>query len=132
MNVTHRAPKFTNITLWIIQLVLAGSLIWSVAMKLFQPINKLAATWPWTAQVPYALVKWTALVDLLGALGLVLPTLLNIRPQLTSFTAFGVIGLMISAIIFHVSRGEASLIGVNIVFICLAAYVAWGRFKQAR
>ncbi|RYF46110.1 MAG: DoxX family protein, partial [Cytophagaceae bacterium] len=115
MNVTLRSPKFTHISLWIIQLVLAGSLGWSVAMKLFQPINKLAAMWPWTAQVPYALVKWTALVDLFGALGLILPTLLNIRPQLTSFTALAVIGLMICAIIFHVSRGEASLIGVNII-----------------
>jgi hypothetical protein len=37
---------------------------------------------------------------------------------------------MISAAVFHISRGEASLIGMNIFFLLLAAFVAWGRSKK--
>ena len=100
-------------------------------MKLFQPTEKLAAMWPWAGQVPVALVKFTGLVDLLGAIGLIVPSLLRIKPKLTPMAAIGIIVLMISASIFHVSRGEASQTGVNIVFAGVAAFIAWGRFSRA-
>jgi hypothetical protein len=98
--------------------------------EIIQPTEKLAAMWPWTDQVPAALVKLTGMVDLLGAVGLILPSLLHIQPKLTPIAAIGVIVLMLCASIFHIVRGEASLIGVNIVFAAIAAFVAWGRFKK--
>ena len=71
----------------------------------------------------------TGLFDLLAALGLVLPGVLRKRPELTVYAAYGTILLMIAASVFHVSRGEASLIGINIFFLALAVFIAWGRRK---
>lgn len=120
-----------HIALWVVQILLAASLVWSAWMKLFQPINQLAAMWPWTGQIPATLVKLTGIVDFLGAIGLILPALLRIRPQLTPIAAGCIIVLMMCAITFHALRGEASVIGFNIVFALLAAFVAWGRFTKA-
>ena len=122
--------KALNIWLWIAQVLLAASLIWASSMKLFQSIEKLALMWPWVAQVPPALVRFTGIVDLLGALGLILPTLTRIKPILTPVAAICIIVLMICAGTFHVIRGEASVIGVNIGFAIFAAFIAWGRWKQ--
>ncbi|OZI09729.1 hypothetical protein BWI93_02365 [Siphonobacter sp. BAB-5385] len=123
--------RILHVTLWLIQLLLAASLLWAASMKLFQPLDQLAAMWPWTNQVPRSVVTLTGMVDVLGALGLVVPMLLNVKPALTPLAAVGVILLMITASIFHIARGEASLIGVNVVFALLAAGVAWGRWTNA-
>lgn len=126
----QKSLKAINITLWIAQVLLAATFIWGGSMKLFQPIEKLFAMWPWTGQIPAALVKLTGIIDLSGAVGLILPSLLRTQPKLTPITAIGVIALMICASIFHIVRGEASVIGVNIFLAVIAAFVAWGRFKK--
>ncbi|MBO0949571.1 DoxX family protein [Fibrella forsythiae] len=131
MTSNKRPSKVLHITLWIVQILLSVSLIWASLTKLFQPIAALSAMWPWTGQLPIGVVRATGLVDLLGGLGLVLPSLLRIRPGLTSITAGCVVLLMICAAIFHVVRGEAAVIGVNIVFALMAAFVAWGRGQKA-
>lgn len=87
--------------------------------------------WPWAGQVSPSFVKFTGIIDLLGAVGLVFPALLRIRPWLTPLAATGIVLLMIAASIFHVSRGEASLIGFNIVVAAIAAFIAWGRYVNA-
>ena len=122
--------KALHITLWIVQVLLAAMLLWAAGMKLFQPVSQLAQQWPWTGQVAPVLVRFTGIIDLLAGFGLILPTLLRIRPRLTALTALLVIVLMITATIFHISRGEASVTGVNIVFAVMAAFVAWGRNKR--
>lgn len=120
-----------HITLWLAQVVLAIVLGWAASMKLFQPIEKLSAMWPWTGQIPVLLVKLSGIVDLIGAIGLILPALVRIKPQLTPIAALGIIVLMVCASIFHIARGEASGIGVNIVFALIAAFIAWGRLTKA-
>lgn len=84
---------------------------------------------PWALDNP-GLLKFTGIIDLLGGIGIVLPAALKIQPKLTVFAAYGTIALMIAASIFHISRGEASLIGMNIFFFILAAFVVWGRTKK--
>jgi uncharacterized membrane protein len=110
-----------------VQILLSAGLVWSASLKLFQPIEKLAAMWPWTGQVSNSLVKFTGVVDLLGGLGLVLPMLLKIKPRLTYFAALGIILLMVAASIFHISRGEGGQIAPNIIIALMAGFVAWGR-----
>ncbi len=127
----HNPSKTLNITLWIAQILLAATFIWAASMKLFQPIEKLSAMWPWVGQVPVALVNFTGVIDLLGALGVILPALFRIRPKLTPITAVAIIILMICASVFHIVRGEASVIGVNVIFALIAAFIAWGRFGKA-
>jgi hypothetical protein len=129
MTTQQHPSKALHIALWIAQVLLAATLVWAAAMKLFQPVDKLAAMWPWTGQVSITLVKLTGIADLLGGLGLVLPALLKMRPPLTPIAAVAIVLLMISAGIFHIARGEAALIGVNIFVAFLALFIAWGRSR---
>lgn len=110
---------------------MAASFIWAAYMKLFQPIEKLSAMWPWTGQVNSTLVRGTAIADLLIGLGLILPTALRIQPRLSIVAAIGAVILMICASIFHIARGEAAVIAVNIINALLAVMIAWGRYKKA-
>ena len=100
-------------------------------MKVSQPIDQLSKMLPWTAQVSEALVRFIGVAEILGALGLILPSLLRIQPKLTPIAAVGLALVMLFAAAFHISRGETPAIGMNFVLIALAAFVAWGRFKKA-
>ncbi|UPK68163.1 DoxX family protein [Chitinophaga filiformis] len=129
---TNQQPssRALNIVLWIAQVFLAAGFLWAAAMKLLQPIEKLAAMWPWTGEVPSLIVRLLGIIDLLGALGLILPALLRIKPRLTATTALAIIALMICASVFHIVRGEAAAIWFNIFFAAIAAFIAWGRGKK--
>lgn len=126
-----QSSKALNAALWLAQSLLALTFTWAVYMKLFSPADKLAAMWPWTAG-HQALVKFTGIVDLAAGFGLILPMLLRIRPVLTVYAAYGAVLLMAAASIFHISRGEASQIGINVFFAALAIFIAWGRRKALR
>lgn len=123
------SSKALNIALWVAQGILALIFLWAAYTKLFQPLEEAAKMLPWAKDNP-GLVKITGVVELLGAIGIILPAALRIQPKLTILAAYGIIALMISAAVFHISRGEASLIGMNIFFLLLAAFVAWGRSKK--
>ncbi len=126
---TTKSSKGINIALWIAQVLIALTLVWGAYAKLLQPIEETAKMMPWVLENP-TLVNLTGIIDLLGAIGIILPAALKIQPKLTVLAAYGVIALMIAASVFHISRGEASLIGMNIFFLILAAFVAWGRTKK--
>jgi uncharacterized membrane protein YphA (DoxX/SURF4 family) len=130
MTRTQQPSKLMNASLWTAQAVLAVSFMWAGGMKLFQSPNELARMWAWTADNA-SLVKLTGVLDVLAAIGLILPGLLRIQPQLTIFTAYGTIALMVAASIFHIARGESSLIGVNIIFAMIVIFIAWGRATKA-
>lgn len=119
-----------NILLWVVQLLLTALFVISGMMKLGYPIDKLAALYPWTGQVPAIYVRLLGIVDLAGGLGLLLPALLRIKPTLTVWAAIGIMVLMILATLFHISRGEASVTGFNLVVTLLAGIVVWGRTKK--
>jgi len=129
MTSQSQPSKTLNVVLWTAQILLALFFMSGTVMK-FMPIQKISAIMPWMGQLPPLEVRLLGVVDLLGALGLILPAALKIRPMLTPWAAIGIIVLMICATIFHISRGEASVIGVNIVVIIVAIFIAWGRFKK--
>lgn len=128
MKNQNTMSKNLNIILWIAQGLLAALFLSGAGMKLFMPADKLAAMWPWTA-ANRSLVIITGVFDGLIGLGLVLPMLFGFMPQLTFYAAIGAILLMIAAILFHVSRGEASQIGINVFALIAAIFIAWGRFN---
>lgn len=125
-----KKSKVLNVLLWIAQSLIALTLIWAAYAKLLQPIEETAKMLPWALDNP-GLLTFTGIIDLLGGIGIILPAALKIQPKLSVFAAYGTILLMIAAIIFHISRGEASLIGMNIFFLILAVFVVWGRTKKA-
>ncbi|WP_255441863.1 MULTISPECIES: DoxX family protein [Corallococcus] len=101
----------------------AGTGLW----KLLTPIPRIAELIPWAGQVPAAFFLATGVIDLLGGVGLVLPALTRIQPGLTWLAALGCALLQVSAIVFHLSRGEAANTPFNFFLVFLALFVVWGR-----
>lgn len=123
MTNEQKTSRTWNVTLWIAQGLLAVTFIWAGFMKIIQPAD---LPFPWVKD--HASLVWiTGIVDLLAGIGIIFPALLRIQPKLTIYAAYGTIVLMIAAIIFHISRGEADDIGFNIFMVFLAAFIVWGR-----
>jgi uncharacterized membrane protein YphA (DoxX/SURF4 family) len=130
MTGKQQSSQAVHIILWIAQVLLAALFIMGAIMK-FQPIAKISVMMPWMGQVPVWFVRLLAIVDLAAALGLILPSLLRIKPKLTPWAAIGSMMLMLCASVFHVARGEASAIGLNIAAAFIAAFIVWGRFAKS-
>jgi putative oxidoreductase len=124
--------KGLSIGLWIVQAILAAGFGMAGLTKLAQPIAELAKSMPWVATVPEGLVRFIGLSELAGAVGLIFPSLIRIKPVLTAWAGTGLVAVMVLAAIFHLSRGEPQMLPVNIVLAGMAAFVAWGRFGRAR
>jgi hypothetical protein len=118
-----------NVALWIVAGVLAAAFLAAGAMKLSQPRKKLADSgMGWVEDFSDGAVKGIGALEVLGALGLILPAALNIAPVLVPVAATGLALVMVGAVITHARRREPQLIVVNVVLLALAAVVAWGRF----
>lgn len=115
-----------NITLWIIQGILGLGFIFSGWMKAFQ-YEKAKVSWSWVKEVSRGLVFFIGIMELLGVLGLILPQATNIAPVLTPIAAIGLAVIVLLGAVFHAKRKEYQEIGVNIVFLVLAVFVAMGR-----
>lgn len=129
---TARAPhQALNTGLWVVQVLLfttfAGTALW----KVLTPIPQLAAMIPWAGQVPAAFMYGTAVIDLLGGVGVLLPALTRIKPGVTPLAALGCAALQICAIVFHLSRGEGVNTPFNFLLVALSLFVAWGRRSKA-
>lgn len=128
---TTSNSKTLNIALWVVQVLLAALYLMAGSTKLFQPIEEMAKMLPWVAEVPSGVVRFIGLSELLGGVGLLLPSILRIQPGLTPIAAVGLAVIQLLAAIFHVSKGETSVIGANILFMAMALFVAWGRMAKA-
>lgn len=128
---TATTSKAFNIALWLAQVVLGGMFIMAGIMKSFTPITELTPQLPWAAEVPEMLVRFIGVSELLGGLGLLLPSLLKIKPVLTPVAAVGLAVVMVFAIIFHITRSEFPAVGFNLILGLIAVFIAWGRFKKA-
>ncbi len=82
--------------LWLAQFLMFVAFAVAAWMKTMTPISKLAATWPWTGQLPGPVVRGLGLIDLLGGAGVFLPALLDILPQLSVPAALGCVALQLS------------------------------------
>ena len=122
--------KVMNIALWVLQVLLGLVFIMAGVTKGFQPIESMVESMPWVTTVPAALVRFIGISELLGGLGLLLPSILRIKPHLTVWAVIGLTVVMVLAAVFHASRGEFGVIGVNALFIASTAFVAWGRSKK--
>ena len=123
--------KGLHVGLWIVQVLLCLTFVGTGIWKLTTPIAALAAKMPWMGQVSPAFLYATAAFDLLGGLGVLLPSVTRIKPGLTVLASLGLVALMACAIAFHVSRGEAAKTPFNFVIVALALFVAWGRHSKA-
>ncbi len=118
-----------NVVLWILAGLLAVAFAGAGLMKLAQPKAKLAASgMAWTEDFSDSQVKGIGAVEVLGALGLILPAALGIAEILTPLAAAGLAITMVGAAITHLRRGEGSMVPINVVLGGLAVFVAVMRF----
>ena len=119
-----------NLALWIGAGLLAGVALAAGISKTFVPKQRLAAVHGggWTAGVSAGFVKTLGVLELLAAAGLILPAAVGIAPLLVPVTAACWVLLMAGAMITHGRRGEAPLVLLNLVYLALALFIAWGRF----
>jgi uncharacterized membrane protein YphA (DoxX/SURF4 family) len=115
--------------LWIVQALLAAIFLITGMTKLTQPRQKLAAgPMRWAADVTDAQFRTIGLVEVLGAIGLILPAALGIAPLLTPLAAVGLVLTMVGAIRTHVRYAEMDRLAVPIAVFALALFVAVASF----
>jgi len=116
-----------NYALWIVQGLLAALFLFAGGMKLVLPLEKLTGPFP----LPGLFIRFIGVCEVLGALGLILPGLLRIRPGLTPLAAAGLVIIMIGATVLTLMGGELTAAVVSAVVGLLAAFVAYGRWRLA-
>lgn len=117
-----------NIALWLIAGLLAVAFLAGGIMKLTQPRDKLAERgMGFVEDFGDGRVKAIGALEVLAAVGLVVPAPLGVAAVLVPLAALGVVLLMVGAIVVHVRRGETNLIVFNLAILALAAVVTWGR-----
>jgi uncharacterized membrane protein YphA (DoxX/SURF4 family) len=117
-----------NVVLWIIAGLLAVAFGAAGLMKLTQPKDKLAPNMAYVEDFSGGAIKAIGALEILAAVGLILPAVLDIAPVLVPLAALGLVLVMIGAAVVHARRGENQMIVTNVVLLVLAAVVAWGRF----
>lgn len=118
-----------NIALWVISIVLALAFLAAGGLKLAQSKDQLVDKMPWVANATQGQVRAVGALEILGALGLVLPGLTGIAPVLVPLAAVGLCLMMIGAIVVHVRMGDSlAHAAPAIILALLCAFVAWGRF----
>jgi hypothetical protein len=113
--------------LWVVQGLLAAVFLFAGGMKLVLPLEKLTGPVP----LPGLFVRFIGVAEVLGALGLILPGLLRIRPGLTPLAAAGLVIIMIGAIAVTLLGGDVVAALISLVVGLLAAFVAYGRWRVA-
>jgi uncharacterized membrane protein len=118
-----------NIALWVVAGLLAVAFLAAGLMKVTTPKAKLVERLPWAADYSDGQVKGIGIVEVLGAVGLILPGITGIAPVLVPLAATGLAIVMVLAAIMHLRRGDGfAAVVPNIVLFALAVFVAWGRF----
>jgi uncharacterized membrane protein YphA (DoxX/SURF4 family) len=123
-SLKHRQSILTS-TLWIIQGLLALLFLFAGSMKLIVPIQILLAQMP--LPLPGLFLKFIGVAEVAGAIGLILPGLLRIRPILTPLAACGLLIIMIGATVVTLAGGEVVPALLPLVVGLLCAVVAFGR-----
>ncbi len=116
-------------TLWIVAIVLAVAFLAAGTMKLTKSKPALAEQgMGWVEDFSPTTIKLIAALEVLAAVGLVVPPLVGIAPVLAPLAALGLVLVMAGAIVTHARRKETPMIVVNLILLSLAAVVVWGRF----
>ncbi len=121
-SLKQRKPILTS-ALWIIQGLLALLFLFAGSMKLIVPIQMLTAQMP----LPGLFLQFIGVAEVAGAIGLILPGLLRIRPILTPLAACGLLIIMIGATVVTLAGGEVMPALLPLVMGLLCAFVAYGR-----
>lgn len=118
-----------NVALWIVQILVGALFIFGGAMKFIMPVEEMQKQMP--VAMSGAFLHFIGVAELAGGLGLVLPSVLRIRPGLTPLAACGLILIMGGAVwLGAISPDPKNAIAPAIVGVLLL-FIAYGRFRMA-
>jgi hypothetical protein len=115
-----------NATLWVLQILLAAAFLAHGLIFLSPPAALLEQL---NAAINPAFRTFIGIAEVLAAVGLTLPGITGIMPSLVPGAAAGLAIVMISAIVFHIARGEISSAVVTAMLLALSLFVAYMRWK---
>ena len=113
--------------LWIVQGLLALVFLFAGGTKLVLPLDQLQGP----VSIPGWFLRFIGVAEVLGAIGLILPGALRIRPGLTPLAAAGLTIIMIGATVISVASVGVAMALIPLVVGLLAAFVAYGRWRPA-
>jgi uncharacterized membrane protein YphA (DoxX/SURF4 family) len=116
-----------NLALWIVQGLLALIFLFAGGLKLVIPIAQM--TKQMAVPLPGLFLQFIGVCEVLGAIGLILPRLLRIRPGLTPLAAAGLVIIMIGATVVTLAGGSIAQALSPAIVGLLAAFVAYGRWR---
>jgi uncharacterized membrane protein YphA (DoxX/SURF4 family) len=114
-----------NVALWIIQALLAAIFLFAGGAKLIMPIEEMTKQVP----LPGLFLRFVAVCEVLGAIGLILPSLLRIRPGLTPVAAAGLVFIMLGATVLTLMTGDIVIALFPLIVGILCVFVAYGRWR---
>ena len=119
-----RSPAL-NYALWTLQVLLALLFLFAGVSKFVIPMAEMTKQMPMPAWFLY----FIGVAETLGGLGLILPSLLRIKPGLTPLAAAGLVIIMIGATVVSVQLGGVKAAPLPFVAGLLLAFVAYGRWR---
>ncbi|GAA1791970.1 DoxX family protein [Luedemannella flava] len=114
-----------HIAYWILAGLLALFYLYAGGLKVSRTQDQLRPMMAWVDQIPMPAVRLIGTLEILGAVGLILPPLTGIAPVLALVAAIGLALIQVGGIVVHVSRGETRVIGLNIGLLAAAVATAW-------
>ncbi|MBH0007815.1 DoxX family protein [Salinibacterium sp. SWN1162] len=117
------------IAVWIASALLALAYLAAGGQKVRIAKDEAFVTFPWAERGGLGMLRAIGAVEILGALGLILPVLIGTLPILTPIAAVGLVLVQVVAVALHVRRGEFKTLPVNAVLLLLALFVAIARFS---
>jgi hypothetical protein len=113
-----------NVAYWIVAGLLALFYVYGGGVKLIQSKEQLQPMMAWVDTTPMPAVRAIGAVEVLGAIGLILPPATGIAPWLALVAAVGFAVLQILATRVHLRRGDRQ-IALNLGLIVVAGVTAW-------
>jgi hypothetical protein len=114
-----------RVAYWIVAALLALFYLYAGGIKVVRSRDQLRPMMGWVDSVPLGLVRTIGVLEVLGALGLILPPLTGIAVALAVVAAAGLALIQVGGISLHLSRGEATVIWLNIILLALAGVAIW-------
>lgn len=114
-----------RVAYWIVAALLALFYLYAGGIKVARSRDDLRPMMGWVDSVPLRLVRTIGVLEVLGALGLILPPLTGIAAGLALAAATGLALIQVGGMSLHLRRGEAAVIWLNIVLLALAGVAIW-------
>ena len=116
-----------SVILWILQVLLALLFIFAGVMKFVMSVAEMNAQAP--VAFPGIFLHFIGICEILGGLGLILPSLLRIKPQLTPLAAVGLALITAGATVITLMGPMKVAAAFPLIICLLCLFVAYGRWR---